>query len=158
MPVSYPLNTLLTLRQEIKKRCEQRLAEATAELQAAEENFRHALAQVQTQKDSIVRVQKEWATQEPGSIKKLQWQERYLHRLNKILERKSQGGIEAQIQRDQQQKVLVIIQQDLLQAVAALKAVERNHEIWDQARREKAERRAEQELDDLVLARQRRPG
>ncbi len=153
--MSYPLNTLLKLRQEIKRRCEQRLAEATAQLHAAEENLRQALAQVQTQKENIVRIQKEWATQAPGSIKKLQMQERYLHRLNCALERKIQRGMDAQLQRDQEQKALLNIQQELLQALAALKAVERNHEKWDQAQQEEAQRRAEQDLDDLVLARQR---
>jgi hypothetical protein len=153
MRTGYPLEALLRLRREIKQQRERLLASATSACTQAEQALADAGARAEEQQARLALALQRLGSSEPSRAAERQGRERFAgDQRDELVARRGerdQAAATVAARRDE----LTAARQQLLDAEAALQAVERNHRAWDQARHAEEQRRAELELEDLVAAR-----
>lgn|GEM_PF-5707020 len=152
---AYPLEQLLRLRRELRDHRHKLLATAIAAAEEAEQKANAQRTVVLTAEERLTGLAEEQAQLEQRSIRALRDLSRYSTRLKADLQQKKEELAEAiQIQEDRERD-LDGAREALVKAERDVKLVESNREGWDKQKRREAERLAEEELDDLVSARQK---
>lgn len=147
----YPLQALLKLRQQVKKKREQQLAEALAAQLRAEQKVAAQQEKITRQQQDIKKRQAQMFGEAPNKAQQLQRQQDYLRGLSQKLS-EMQTDLDAQRQDyAAAASAHLAAQQALRQAEADLKAVNKNFATWDEARQKAEEQRAEEELEANFL-------
>ena len=144
------LLTLKRVRGEVKKGRELELGQAAESLRQAESALAQADERCQARRQRLEQAREAAAPQLARDLQRAQsWQARLESELAE-LEATRVAALEVLQQR---RGLLGAAQQALARASAELEVVEQAWEAWDQARRAVEQRRAEEELADLVAAR-----
>jgi hypothetical protein len=152
----YPLEALLRLRRHIRDEVQQQLARALEALNHAERARQNAAA-LATAEHQRLGLQQEKRRAEPGStVAAAEQRFRYEQFLTAKVAQAEQGLRQATAEKNRCATAVGSVQQALIQAETELKLVTQHFEQWDLSRREEEQRRAELELEDLVLARSSR--
>jgi hypothetical protein len=150
----YPLQALLRLRREIEEQRERRLGGANAACQRAEAEVADARARLEEQRLTLAEARGQLVAAGLERAAERHVRGRYIDRLRREAERRTEELEHADRRAHAAREAAAAAGRALREASAALKVVERDHAVWDQARRAEEERRAELELEDLVASRQ----
>jgi hypothetical protein len=150
--VRYPLQALRRLREEITHGRELELAALVSRHAAALEALRLAEARVAQCISELTVARAGLAEFKPRLAGEWQVGERFVERRSAALAaaRVERGHAHARL--TEEDAALAAGQARLRQAEAELETVERNHLAWDRTRRREEQRRAEQELEDVLAA------
>jgi len=150
-----PLTALLRVRGMIKERREEALAAATRALEQAGAALALVLERERAQEVLVAEAREGLRPAAVCSVAELHRREAFLAgQLSRLAARREERGAAA-ARRDEREREREAARAALVAAQGELEAVERSWEAWDRARRAEAERRAEQELEDLVASRGR---
>lgn len=150
---TFPLATLLRLREEICRQREQGLATAVRALAHAERALEQARRDQAGHHELLDHARGRALESVPGAAARLQTARRYLDRLEAELRRLSLAVEEAAHRHEARAQEVEEARGGLAAAEAELKVVEKNREAWDDKRHKEALARAEAELEDLIAAR-----
>lgn len=154
MPTTdYPLDALLRLREQIRDGRAQLLAGAVAALERAEAALELAGRRVEAARGALALAREELVAAGVRSAGELRRRELYVERLERELAASREAEATAELARDEAQRAREAAREQLARAEADLKLVEGNREAWDAARRARARRRAEEELEEIAAAR-----
>ncbi|MBW2733126.1 MAG: hypothetical protein JRH20_12100 [Deltaproteobacteria bacterium] len=151
---NYPLQPLLRLREEIQQQRERELAEAIGKEESASKALMVAQdTEAAASHDISLRREAQAGQLGAAQVADLQRSSSYIRRLEQRL-----GELQSHSQRclNEQQahmEATRFARERVAEALRQAEVIRRDFERWTSAQREAAQRRAEQELEDLVVSR-----
>lgn len=151
----YPLQALLDLRQQIKKEHEIVLSKAINRLAQAESDLKEAIKKTKEKELQLCEYQQKQSNVRQGLASLHQQSDLFVQRIRSELEQTKNDQKAAQESKLICEKVVLEAQQVLATANKNLKLIEQNRDTWKETRLKEEIKKAEQEIEDLIVSRPR---